>query len=80
MIIYTWITTLLHMQSVTMPNGLISHLYGPLEGRRHDAFLLSESGLQLKLRPLHTPNGDPYIYIVRGSCIWVIKEHFIPLS
>ena len=59
--VYAWITTLLHMQSVTMPNGLIAHLYGPLEGRRHDAFMLSESGLQLKLRPLNAPNGDPYV-------------------
>ena len=53
--------TLPYMQAVTMPNGLIAHLYGPLEGRRHDAFMLSESGLQLKLRPLNAPNGDPYV-------------------
>lgn len=49
------------MQAVTMPNGLIAHLYGPLEGRRHDAFMSSESGLQLKFQPLNAPNGDPYV-------------------
>ena len=32
-------------QSVVVPNGLIAHLYGSVEGRHHDAFLLLESGL-----------------------------------
>ena len=36
-------------QSVVAPNGIICHLFGPLEGRRHDAFMLSESGLLQKL-------------------------------
>ena len=49
------------MQSVTMPNGLIAHLFGPLEGRRHDAFMLSESRLRSKLRPFCAPNGAPYV-------------------
>ena len=39
----------LKYQSVTTPNGLIAHLYGPVEGRRHDAFLLRESGLLTEL-------------------------------
>lgn len=33
-------------QAVLAPNGLIAHLYGPLEGRRHDMALLEESGLR----------------------------------
>jgi len=36
-------------QSVITPNGLICHLFGPLEGRRHDAFMLHESGLLQEL-------------------------------
>ncbi|KDQ53581.1 hypothetical protein JAAARDRAFT_61286 [Jaapia argillacea MUCL 33604] len=28
-----------------LPNGIIGHLYGPMEGRRNDAFMLTESGL-----------------------------------
>ncbi|XP_030842389.1 uncharacterized protein LOC115924448 [Strongylocentrotus purpuratus] len=35
----------LKYQSVTSPNGMIANLYGPVEGRRHDAYLLRESGL-----------------------------------
>ena len=32
-------------QAVAAPDGLIVHLYGPVEGRRHDAAVLAESGL-----------------------------------
>ncbi|XP_071946235.1 uncharacterized protein [Antedon mediterranea] len=46
-------------QSVTAPNGLIAHLYGPVEGRRHDAFLLRESGLLTELEARsHDPQGN----------------------
>ena len=35
----------LKFQSVALPNGLIGKLYGPVEGRRHDARMLKDSGL-----------------------------------
>ena len=35
----------LKFQSVALPNGLIGNLYGPVEGRRHDAGMLKDSGL-----------------------------------
>jgi len=35
----------LKFQAVMLPNGMFGHLFGPLEGRRNDNFLLSESGL-----------------------------------
>lgn len=49
----------LKYQSVTAPNGLIAHLYGPVEGRRHDAYMLRESGLldELEARS-HDPQGN----------------------
>ena len=43
------------------PNGLIAHLFGPIEGRRHDAFMLGESGLNHILQRFRKPNGEPYI-------------------
>ena len=49
------------LQSVTTPNGLIVHMFGPVEGRRHDAFMLSVSGLPNKLRAINQPNGQPYV-------------------
>ena len=43
------------------PNGSIANLFGPLEGRRHDSFMLGESGLEEKLRHITKPNGEPYV-------------------
>ena len=43
------------------PNGLIAHMYDPIEGRRHDAFLLSVSGLQSKLANITRLDGSPYV-------------------
>lgn len=36
-------------------------MFETVEGRRHDAYMLSESGLLHKLRPLLQPNGQPYV-------------------
>ncbi|CAH3170271.1 unnamed protein product [Porites evermanni] len=43
-------THCIKFQSVQAPNGLIAHLFGPIEGKRHDAFMLGVSGLADKLR------------------------------
>ena len=49
------------LQSVTAPNGLIAHMYGPIDGRRHDAYMLQESGLQAKLATITKPDGSPFV-------------------
>ena len=44
------------------PNGIIADMSGPYEGRRHDSFLLRESGLLDRLRTLgqnYCIYGDP---------------------
>ena len=44
------------------PNGLIANLFGPIEGKRHDSFMLGESGrLEEQLRHIRKPNGEPYV-------------------
>ena len=43
------------------PNGLIANLFGPIEGKRHDSFMLGESGPQEQLRNIRKPNGTPYV-------------------
>lgn len=43
--------------SVMAPNGIIAHLFGPIEGRRHDAFMLGESNLLPLLDRMVKPNG-----------------------
>ena len=49
------------MQSVVTPNGLIANMFGPIEGRRHNAFMLGASGLTEKLWRFDQPNGQPYV-------------------
>ena len=44
-----------------MPNGLVAHMFGPVEGRRHDAFILTESCLLSELQQFKRPNGEPYV-------------------
>jgi hypothetical protein len=36
-------------------------MFGPVEGRRHDAFMLGVSGLNNQLRRIQKPNGEPYV-------------------
>ena len=36
-------------------------MFGPIEGKRHDAFMLGVSGLAEKLGRFQRPNGAPYI-------------------
>ncbi|XP_033110693.1 uncharacterized protein LOC117111813 [Anneissia japonica] len=46
-------------QAVTTPNGLIAHLFGPVEGRSHDVYILREPGLlpELEARS-YDPDGN----------------------
>lgn len=53
-------SSLISLLSVSMPNGLIAHMFGPVEGRRHDAFILPGSCLLSKLKQFKRPNGEPY--------------------
>lgn len=44
------------------PNGMVCHLFGPLEGRRHDAFMLCESRLLEELgQKMNKANGGIYL-------------------
>ena len=51
----------LFIQSVVAPNGLIVHMYGPIEGKQHDAFMLTASGLSDKLSQFNQSKGLPYV-------------------
>jgi hypothetical protein len=54
----------LKFQAVMAPDGIIAHLAGPFEGRRHDARMLLESGLMETLEAhAKDANGEPfYLY------------------
>jgi len=51
----------LKYQAVTTPDGLILHVYGPLEGRRHDWTLYMRSGLDESLGDLLLVDGKQYV-------------------
>jgi hypothetical protein len=36
-------------------------MFGPIDGSRHNTFMLGVSGLQEKLRQLTKPDGEPYV-------------------
>ena len=56
----TSVFMLLKYQSVTAPNGLIANFYGPLEGSRHDSYLLAVSGVLDSLgQHSFAPDGSP---------------------
>ncbi|CAH3176125.1 unnamed protein product [Porites lobata] len=50
----------LKFQSVVLPSGMIAHMYGPVEGRKHDAGMLADSGLLADLqRNTFSLTGQP---------------------
>ena len=51
----------LKYQSLVTPNGLVANLYGPVEGRRHDAVLFRESKLANKIENLIHYDGSPLV-------------------
>ena len=67
----------LKFQSVVLPNGLIGHLFGPIEGRRHDCALLRLSGLmdQLEQRQLRTADG--IFFALYGDPAYPIRDYLL---
>lgn len=61
----------LKFQSVAIPNGLISNLYGPVEGRRHDSGMLAESNLLTAL--------TTYAYDTAGNGLCIYGDLAYPL-
>ncbi|XP_015773007.1 PREDICTED: uncharacterized protein LOC107351223 [Acropora digitifera] len=50
----------LKFQSLALPNGLIGNIFGPIEGRKHDAGMLADSGLLTNLQRFAiSPTGQP---------------------
>ena len=54
---------------------MIAHMFGPIEGRRHDAFMLGVSSLSAKLRRFVQPDGEPYV--IYGDPAYGITQNII---
>jgi DDE superfamily endonuclease len=47
-------------QAITAPDGLIFHIFGPVEGTRHDMTLYRESNIYVVLQASMNINGMQY--------------------
>ena len=66
----------LKYQTVVGPDGIILHLSGPLEGRRHDSAMLAESGLLASLSHLPlAPNGQNFC--IYGDAAYPLRPQLI---
>jgi hypothetical protein len=57
----------LKFQSVTVPDGLMACLYGPINGNRHDSYMLAQSELLPKLRLMMPPLPGRRVYSLYGD-------------
>ena len=60
-------------QSVVIPNGLIANLFGPVEGKRHDAAMLAQSGLLGQLQQ-HSYAPDGRILCIYGDPAYPLRR------
>lgn len=57
---------------------MICYLFGLVEGRRYDVFMLVESGLLLKLeRRLNKLNGE--FYVIYGDFVYLVRWYILVL-
>jgi len=64
-------------QSVVTPNGLVANMFGPFEGRRHDAALLADSGLLLKLDALPGLGSNGNKFAVYGDPAYPLRPQLL---
>ena len=50
-------------------------MFGPIEGRRHDTFMLAQSGLHEKLINITKPNGD--LYVLYGDPAYGLTQNIL---
>lgn len=62
------------MQSISAPNGLIASLFGPIEGSRHDSYVLSQSGI-MDLLQQHSRAPDGKVLCIYGDTAYPLREY-----
>lgn len=66
----------LKFQLLALPYGLIRNLYGPVEGRRHDAGPLKDSGLlNILERVAYSPTGN--VSCIYGDPVCPLRPHLM---
>jgi hypothetical protein len=64
----------LSYQAVTIPSSLIAQLYGPVGGRRHDAYVFWESGIEEDLKELVDPITNEN-FVIYGDAAYGLDTH-----
>lgn len=62
-------------QGIACPNGIIEHLWGPVEGRHHDCYLLWMSDVLDELRAFTDENDTPYY--IYGDPAYPLNPHLL---
>ena len=62
-------------QLVALPNGLVGHLYGPVEGKRHDSGMLASSGLLQDLQRFSNSPVTGLPMCVCGDPAYPLRAH-----
>ena len=70
-------THALKYQAIMAPDGMVSHLSGPIEGRRHDAGLLQESRLIEDTQANLPAIGHGGVYAVYGDPAYPLRAEII---
>lgn len=66
----------LKFHSLITPDGMHIHVYGPVEGRRHDETIFQSSGLQnLLSKYLWSPNGKPLV--IYADSAYGLSQHLL---
>ena len=63
----------LKFQTAVLPNGMIGNLAGPYGGRRHDSFMLADSGLLQQLQQHAWHNQQPLC--IYGDPVYPLSVH-----
>ena len=68
----------LKFQAVALPNGIVCNLFGPVEGRRHDAGMLKDSGVLAGLQQVaYNPAGE--VLCIYGDPVYPLRPQLICL-
>lgn len=62
-------------QAVALPNGLVGNLFGPVEGRRHDSFMLASSWFLQELQRFSNCPVTGLPLCVYGDPAYPIRAH-----
>ena len=67
----------LKIQSVVLQNGLIGHMFGPSEARRHDCAVLRLSGLMDQLEEKQWKTADGYYFAMYGDPAYPSRDYLL---